>query len=204
MSLQKGSVGVGVLTLQRKLQRAGYGSFVPTGYYGDKTYNAVLTMQKNNGLPQTGVFAQLEASTLNRLVIYRVAVNSLGVDTSPNDFAPDEYGCADSVSGVLQSALGGEKGIDWAISTAILYRELLTSKAWCLVQSPLPGDIIISPTGYGNGGLANGHVGICATGDRIMSNSSLKGVWEQNFTTQTWKDRYVTLGGFPVYYFRKL
>lgn len=202
--LQKGSIGVEVMTLQRKLQRVGYGTFVPTGYFGDKTYSALCRLQKDNSIPETGIFKELEASTINRLLIYRVALNSIGADISPNDFAPDEYGCADSVSGILQQALGGEKGIQWTISTTILYRELSTSRAYMFVQMPLPGDIIISPTGYGDGRLANGHVGVCGAGDTIMSNSSNTGRWETNFTQKSWRDRYVVSGGYPIYYFRKL
>jgi len=201
--MKQGDFSTPVMTLQRNLQFLGYGKFIPTGYFGAKTKLAVLSYQKALGLPQTGVFGQPEESRINSELIYKSTISFLGKDASPNDAAPDEYGCADSVCGVLFNALLYPQ-IKWTVSTSQLYGQLLTSRGYIQVQIPRRGDIIISPTGYGSGKLANGHTGICGDNGLIFSNTSAIGKFEQNYNTTTWKDRYVTLGNFPVYYFRKL
>jgi len=209
--LSFGSMSQAVKDLQGKLNTLGYGKFAQTGFYGAKTKQAVLSIQKKYNLAQTGIFGSTEASKLaielsdlQRKKIYNSALSFLHVDASPNDLAPDEYGCADSVCGVLQKALGSEMGIDYTISTAQLYRELFNSKGWILTTTPNAGDVLVSPTGYGNGGLANGHTGIVGENGLIYSNSSATGTFEQNFTIESWKNRYVGLGGFPMFFFRKI
>lgn len=209
--LKYGSLGTDVVALQSNLNTLGYGNFLKTGFYGDKTKQSILSLQKKYNLPQTGVFGSTEASkvalelsALKGKTIYNACLAYLHTDASPNDLAPDEYGCADSVSGVLQKALGKDMGIDYTISTAQLYREFLLSKSWIVVQNPIAGDVLVSPTGYGNGGLSNGHTGIVGFDSKIYSNSSATGTWEQNYTLASWKDRYVGLGGFPMFFFRKI
>lgn len=147
----------------------------------------------------------------NRLTIYACTLTWLGKDASPNDVAPDEFGCAETAYDILRDALGSNVGIPFTVSTNALYRELHDSKAYVQVDQPLEGDVWISPTGYGNGNLSNGHVGIVGQVDNndrgntlIMSNDSNTGLFKQNYTIKTWKDRYVTLGGYPCYIFRKI
>lgn len=147
----------------------------------------------------------------NRLLIYATALSYLGKDASPNDVAPDEYGCAETVYDILQDALGRNVGISFTVSTNALYNELRTSKAYVQTDQPLEGDIWISPTGLGNGNLPNGHVAIVGQVDNttlgntlLMSNNSATGNFLQNYTIQTWEDRYVTLGGYPCFIFRKI
>src|SRR3954462_12894985 len=59
---------------------------------------------------------------------------------------------------------------------------------------PPSGDIVISPTGYGNGSMPNGHVGIIGDNGQIMSNNSATGLWDIHFTLASWKARYVDQG----------
>ncbi len=209
-TLQILSFGSAVRTLQLNLKALGY-SLTGTGFFGNNTRQAVQSFQFENALVVTGKWTDVDQiklivaiSRINQQKIYNTAFRFLGVDASPNDLAPDEVGCADTVSSILQAALGSNMAIDYTISTAQLYRELLTSKAYMLVQVPEPGDILVSPTGYGNGGLSNGHTGIWGRGGKIMSNSSATGKFEQNYDTEHWKARYVGLGGFPMFTFRKL
>lgn len=205
------SFGADVKALQLNLKKLGYGSLTGTSFFGSNTKFAVQTFQQSNGLPTTGVWTDKEQakmtvllSDLNRQKIYKTALSFIGKDASPNDLAPDELGCADSVSSVLKIALGSEVGISYTVSTAQLYRELLSSKAYMLVQTPKAGDVLVSPTGLGNGQLSNGHTGIWGENGKIMSNSSYTGTFEQNFDINSWRARYVTLGGFQMCTFRKL
>jgi peptidoglycan hydrolase-like protein with peptidoglycan-binding domain len=210
-TLQMLSFGADVKALQLNLAKLGFGKLTGTGFFGANTKFAVQTFQQSNGLTTTGVWGlkevekmKLALSDFNRRRIYRTALSFIGRDASPSDLAPDEVGCADSVSAVLQTALGSEMGIDYTISTALLYKELMASKAYTMVQTPQAGDILVSPTGLGNGGLSNGHTGIWGENGLIMSNSSATGNFMQNYNADTWKARYVALGGFPMCTFRKL
>lgn len=139
---------------------------------------------------------------INRVKLYLSALQSLGVDASPLDEAHDEYGCADSVSQIVNKTF--PNAIKGSVSTAELYKQLSTSKDFTKVSQFKFGDIIISPTGMGTGGLANGHVGICGEDETIMSNSSATGLWTSNYTITSWVARYRKLGGFPIIFFRKI
>jgi hypothetical protein len=94
--------------------------------------------------------------------LYSLAVINLGRDASPKDEAPDELGCADSVSQILKYLYP-----DFVpqISTAKLFSELDISKSrFARVSNFTKGTIIISPTGvnknFNNPNMKNGHVGI--------------------------------------------
>jgi hypothetical protein len=139
----------------------------------------------------------------NRILLYLSALQYLGIDASPSDEAPDELGCADSVSKILSKAF--PKSIKGSISTAELFNQLNSSSSYSRIKLYLPGDIIISPTGKGKTGkIPNGHVGIVSEKDRIMSNSSATGTWEENYTVTSWVKKYREKGGYPIYFFRKL
>lgn len=141
-------------------------------------------------------------NNINRVKLYLTALQFLGTDASPLDEAPDEYGCADSVSKILLKTFPGV--IKGSVSTAELYKQLSTSKDFVKVSQFRCGDIIISPTGMGTGGLANGHVGIMGEDETIMSNTSANGLWTSNYTITSWVARYRKLGGYPIYFFRKI
>lgn len=139
--------------------------------------------------------------------LYAAGVACMGIDASPNDVAPDEYGCMETVDNVYKKAFG--TFMDGTlnhptVSTTLGYRLMSASKKFQLVAIPEPGDIIISPTGYGhNSNMPNGHVGVVVKYG-ILSNNSFTGKFEENYTLQTWKNRYSTLGGYPVRFFRPL
>ena len=138
----------------------------------------------------------------NRLRFFNAAIRSLGTDASPNDIAPDEYGCAETVNDIHKLAFGYAIGGD--VSTYRMYRDIKLNKKFVKVEYPLEGDIVISPTGYGSGGLTNGHVGIVGELTKIMSNDSSTGKFEENYTIQSWRERYVIKGGYPMAYFRRV
>lgn len=140
---------------------------------------------------------------LNRVKLYATALSFLGSDASPLDEAPDDLGCADSVSLIIKSAF--PDAIKGSVSTAVLFNQLNNSSAFKRVKDFKSGDIVISPTGFGKTGkIKNGHTGIVGEGEEIMSNSSSTGLWTANYTVKSWVDRFRTLGGYPIYVFRKL
>ena len=131
--------------------------------------------------------------------IYTTAYNAIGTDVSPKDYAPDDLGCAESVSNMIQKALP-ELRFPTAVSTYLLYAYLAQSPSFRPVNTPTPGCIIISVTGTGNGVVKNGHVGIVGK-EWIMSNDSRTGTWEANFQLSSWKRYYEAKGGMQTHYF---
>jgi hypothetical protein len=136
-----------------------------------------------------------------REALYRYALSCVGRDMAPTQ---DEYGCAEAVTTIIQSIFPGFLPV--TLSTASLYQALRKSPRFVQVKTVtiLPGDIIISPTGQGNGMVPNGHVGIFGLNSAIMSNSSTNGKFEYNYTLGSWIARYNRTGGYPVYVFRVL
>ncbi len=212
--LRQGSVGLEVFRLQQTLVTMCYGNFLPTGYFGVKTLQAVKDFQaENNVNPVSGYFGPItrgvinkKISSMNREKIYQTAVAYIGYDASPNDLAPDEYGCAESVTNILEKS---GCGIGVILSTYQLYKILeARHDAFIRVDTPLYGDIWISPSGMGNGGLSNGHVAVCGKGEGdnmiLMSNSSATGTFQENYTVGSWKKRYVDIGGYPIFIYRKV
>lgn len=210
-NLNPGDVGVDVFALQRLLQSMGYGVFVPTGYYGTKTTEQVKSYQLNNKITATGTLGPVTRNSMNSYItnqkseiLYKSALRFIGVDASPSDLADDEYGCADTICSILRNTFGSSMGIPYTVSTNTMYKSLKYSLGYEQINKPQKGCIIISPTGYGNGGLSNGHVGIVGENNTIMSNNSYTGNFESNYTIDTWKARYVDIGGYPMYYFKKI
>lgn len=154
----------------------------------------------------SGYLANPDTSPTGKLFI--TAVGCLGTDASPNDVAPDEFGCAETIDTIHKKAFGTwiAPGSGPTLSTNVLYQTFLKNKmSWQQTKDPVPGAIVISPTGYGtNPSMPNGHVGIVSKDGRIMSNTSATGLFMENYTLDTWKARYVTLGGYPMLFFRRL
>lgn len=148
----------------------------------------------------------------NRLRIYKTALDSLGIDNTPNDIIPDEVGCMEAVDTIHRMALGyyiNGKRSGITVSTYQGWRIMRDSALFTAVDRPMEGDILIYPSGTGNGNLSNGHVFICGKVNinepeqtKLMSNSSASGTFEQNYTVATAKARYETLGGYKGYWFR--
>ncbi len=140
----------------------------------------------------------------NRVKLYATGLKFLGVDASPSDLAPDELGCADTISAIIANAFGPI--LKYSVSTAELFNILNTSPHFKRVTTFKFGDIIISPTGKGKfpNVISNGHVGIVGEDEEILSNSSATGLFTNNYTLTSWVARYRTKGGYPIFGFRKL
>jgi len=138
-------------------------------------------------------------SILQRQRLYDVAYSFIGADASPDDVAPDELGCADSLSQVIDAAFP-ELRFPTIVSTRELLDYLTRSPSFQEIDSPQKGDIIMSATGTGKPGFI-GHCGIVGKA-WIMSNDSRTGTWEANYTLDGWKRYYEGRGGIPTKYFR--
>lgn len=127
--------------------------------------------------------------------VYTVASHHLGDSLALNPV----LGCAETVNRIVMIALG--KPIGGGASTADMYNCLHDTKRFTQVEKPLPGDIIISPTGKGSGAVPHGHVGIVAM-HGILSNNSETGRLGEDYTLDTWTQHYGHFGGFPVEFYR--
>jgi len=143
-------------------------------------------------------------TTTPALELYATAKASLGVDASPRDVASDEYACMESVDEIYKKTFGVyiNKSVNRVtVSTAEGYKTMLIGSRFQKVQNPEPGCIIVSPTGYGNGSIDHGHIGIVGKFG-IMSNSSETGKWSENYTLTSWNNYFKKQGGFPVLFFK--
>jgi hypothetical protein len=208
-----GSMGADVYRLQQVLEKWKYGDFIPTGVFGRKTLKAVIRFQIDNAInPAEGYVGPKTRAVINvklgfgsaRLKLYQTALEFRGFDASPNDVAPDEFGCAETVEGVYHAAFGTYIGGRILVSTTDLYKSLLISSRFTQTSQPQAGAIIISPTGYSSIGATHGHTGICGENGVVMSNDSRTGMFMENYTIDSWNRYYKERLGFPVYYFLPL
>lgn len=78
-----------VTKLQEFLGNKGYFEYEPTGYFGRITMNAVMNLQRDNGLYTVGI-----VGPLTRQVIYSISCNNIPVPISvPNTNPPRVYYC---------------------------------------------------------------------------------------------------------------
>lgn len=138
-------------------------------------------------------------SLTNRERVYQVAKDSLGKNLCENRI----LGCMESVNAVVSAAVG--QSVGGGASTWLGYQALLNNpNRFMKVDKPLPGDIIMSPSGTSSiPDNVHGHTGIVGIYG-VLSNSSSTGLFEEKYTLQSWLDFFCTQEGFPVYYFRVL
>lgn len=143
---------------------------------------------------------------LPRQKLYLVALSCIGVDASPNDIASDEYGCMETIDSIYHETfwhfISGTQKI--TISTYLGINILKSSKRFKRVYEYKQGVIIICATGYShikNTPIPNGHVGIIGENNKILSNNSFTGKFDDSYTIKTWTDRYVIKGGYDIYLF---
>lgn len=128
--------------------------------------------------------------------IYELAKSCLGKDIAATQ---NELGCAEAISYILAKVTVHGFPKTGYLSTSDLYFYLKSHAD--LVTEPLPGDIIISPTGTSTTGAKHGHVGIVGRYG-IMSNNSMTGLFQQNYTIEQWKAYYGKKLGFPTLFYR--
>ena len=132
--------------------------------------------------------------------LYQAALRHLGIDASPRDAAPDELGCAETVSTFISTVV---PGFPIVTGTYTLWKVLEGHPRFVRIAGPIPGAVMISPTGTQHrlSPIRNGHVAICGMGGVVMSNSSASGRFEENFTQRSWQE-YYGRAGFPTYYYK--
>jgi len=145
----------------------------------------------------------MNQETINSLKVYTEAKSLLGTVVAPLN-AEDGYGmfgCAITVNTIFKKALGAPIGGGY--STHDMFDFLKDTQTFdsVLLEDALPGDVIISPTGYSVDPSRHGHVGIVGKFG-ILSNNSETGHLEENYTLSQWKQIYGVTLGFPVCVFR--
>lgn len=135
--------------------------------------------------------------TPNSIKVYNEAVVCLNKNMHGN--VDPEVGCAMTVNNIFIAALGHPVG--GAASTADMYTSLQDTTRFTKVAVPIAGDVIISPTGHGNGSIV-GHVGIVAFYGILSNNSDNGLVQEQWKSISDWVARYAALGALPVEFYR--
>ena len=129
---------------------------------------------------------------------YSIAKACLGQHLTLDPTVPNEVGCAEAVSYILQKAgITGipQRGFD---GTPDLYAWLSTNSQFKVVTTPQAGDVVISPTIGAN----HGHTGICLI-HGIGSNDSSNGRFAENYSYDTWVTSFRNRG-LSTYYFRPL
>lgn len=152
--------------------------------------NALLITNKNLHI--------MRFQTVNSQKVYNTAKACLGTSLSGN--IPD-LGCARSINNLWIKTFGHPIG--GGDSTQAMYPFLQDKTKFYMVEVPLPGDVIISPTGHGNGSDAHGHVGVMAY-EGILSNNSENGLFQEKWTLSPWIAHYAKQGGFIVEFYRVL
>lgn len=140
-------------------------------------------------------------SEMGELLLHK-AKECIGKDLTPKDEIPDDVSCVAQIQEVHRLATGSYIGTGAALyNTGALYRHVQADPKWRKVTTPLPGDMVLSPTGYSTKGAKNGHVGIVGE-THILSNTSKTGKWEANYTLASWEEYYAKKLGFPVTFWR--
>lgn len=140
----------------------------------------------------------LQKQYMNSDTIYLVAKGNLGKHLTLNPDVPPEVGCAEAVSTVLKQA-GIAVPTEGIAGTAALYA-WLPQNGFSRADTPQAGDIIVSPTGMGNG-TVRGHTGVVGNAG-ILSNDSQSGLFLELWTIDKWQEFYGSQGGLPVAFFR--
>lgn len=133
----------------------------------------------------------------NRELLYKAAYDSLGKDMAPTQ---DSLGCAEAMSFVMKKA--GVKGLpkNGIASTLELDSWLKKNLNTITKADVLPGDLIMSPTGKGNGSV-RGHTGVIGK-NTIMSNNSRTFKWDHHWTLSAWISYFEKKGGIKTRYYR--
>ena len=173
------------------------------------TQEEIMTLLESLAKDAKRLLQILNLISMERDELYDAAYSFIGTDASPDDLAPDELGCSESISRIIQKAFPTRR-FPTLLSTRLLWEYLSKSPSFKQIDEPTYGCIVISPTGSGNGTLTNGHVGVLGKNlshdgtPWIMSNDSRMKTFEVNFTLGQWKRYYQGKGGFPVLFFLPL
>lgn len=136
--------------------------------------------------------------TKNAQLLYTVAIKSVGIDVTPKDQVPDVVACASTISTLIGKVIQ----FPHIAGTWTLNDAMKKDSRFERIDTIERGAILVYPTGTGNGKLSNGHIFICGDNGLLYSNSSHNGLFEQNYTIETARKRYVEKGGFQECIYR--
>jgi hypothetical protein len=128
----------------------------------------------------------------NEEKLLKLAIASLDTDVSPDDLANDELGCAESLSTLIRKVL---PDFPILLSTKDLDMKLFIDKRFKRVNLPNKGRIIISPRTPAK----PGHCGLWITNDRIASNNSYNGLFQGNYTWESWVEEFIYKRKLHIY-----
>lgn len=126
--------------------------------------------------------------------IKEVTLGLVGFDLST--VVDNNLACVETVSRIVQKVY---PDFPLMISTIAVKEYFKTDKRFRPTLDLTPWSIILCVTGTGNGKIKHGHIGILGENGLIYSNSSLTGRFEQNYTVDSWVNRYRLEGGYRVY-----
>lgn len=176
-----------VLTLFETLSKFGLLSFFA------EAFRRLVAVEVAKETPPAPIPADVPYVPTNTERLLKLAKESLGTDLSPFDIAPDELGCAESISNLIGKVIT----FPVSISTAQLKECLDDSKQFERITEPEDGAIIVSP----RTDTVFGHVGIFL-GTSIASNNSLNGLFEKNYLYSTWIKEFKEKRGLRIYLWR--
>lgn len=137
--------------------------------------------------------------------IYDVAKALLGQDASPDNQAPSNLACAETVNYIVTRALGRPVGGETSTYAMLQYlRANMGRWEQILPSESLSGDIIISPSpapGTKGARLQHGHTGIVGNYG-ILSNNSETGKLAENYDITSWTSYFTDFGNLPTFCFR--
>jgi peptidoglycan hydrolase-like protein with peptidoglycan-binding domain len=178
-------------SLQRWLKEKGFNPGPIDGADGPKTFAAwsAYIGQAATGASNPSKDLASGQDALKRLLARAKA--DVGKLSTRNDRGTDNgnLGCADAVTRILHDELGFS--IQSTFSTYGLKNELVAA-GWQTVDLSTTGAVIVSPSR----GDIHGHTGIVGENGVIYSNRSATGLWDQNYTVDSWEKRFERLGSY--------
>lgn len=129
--------------------------------------------------------------------LYELARSYYQVDPTPDDKQPDDVACVASLTTILRRLL---PDFQYQTYTPIFLSQIQKDWRFKPTTEFKKGNIIISPTGTGNGSII-GHTGICGEDGKILSNDSATGLWLDKYDNLSWIQRYSRQGKLALYLF---
>ena len=180
-----------ILTVLWELIKKGLTSIFPSFL---ENYNTVPPRI----LPETPKTPITEENLTNQEKLHILVKSWLGKDASPEDFADDVFGCAESVSNIINTIYPKfPKGM---VSTAQLANTLDDSKDFIRITEPEIGCVICSPRTP----TINGHAGFFTDNLMIISNDSQTGKMQTNYSYNEWIQEFKVKRGLKVLIWKPL
>lgn len=122
----------------------------------------------------------------------KVCLDALDTDPTPKDEISDDVACAHTLSTLIKKVYP-----DFPIlsSTKDLDAKLFLDKRFKRMDLPNKGRIIISP----RTSAKYGHCGVWITNERIASNNSSNGLFQGNYTWESWIKEFKDKRGLKIY-----